>query len=66
MNVASIYIENGKDGEQMDKLKEFIDELIYRSYKYNRQRSPEIPAEKWKTIFQNATEMENRLQSESN
>jgi hypothetical protein len=28
-----------------------IDELILRSYIYNRQRSPEIPVDQWTRVF---------------
>jgi hypothetical protein len=39
-----------------------IDELIYRSYSYNRQRSPEITPEQWGIIFAHVVEMEKRFQ----
>ncbi len=38
----------------------FIDELTYRCYVYNRQRSPEIPPEDWVLVFPTAYEMEAR------
>jgi hypothetical protein len=41
-----------------------IDELTYRSYKYNRERSPEIPARQWKVLFTNADIFEQKLQIE--
>lgn len=30
---------------------DLIDELTYRSYRWNRQRRPDIPAEKWQRVF---------------
>jgi len=44
--------------------KELIDELTYRSYSYNRLRSPEIPAEHWRKVFSNADNMEKRFKAE--
>lgn len=42
-----------------------IDELIYRSYAYNRQRDPEIPVEDWTIIFGAVVyDYERRLQEE--
>lgn len=41
-----------------------VDELIYRSYSYNRKLNPEIPADKWALIFPNATELENKFRME--
>jgi hypothetical protein len=43
-----------------------IDELILRSYIYNRQRSPDIPVERWAKVFGQDTylyelEMQRRL-----
>jgi len=48
----------------MTPFTELIDELTYRSYSYNRKRSPEIPADKWRKVFSNADEMEKRFQVE--
>ena len=43
---------------------ELLNELIYRSYAYNRRRSLEIPPEKWAIIFSNADELERQFQEE--
>jgi hypothetical protein len=40
---------------------ELINELIYRGYKYNRQRWPDIPVKDWRCVFANAEAMERRL-----
>jgi hypothetical protein len=48
----------------MTTFAELIDELTYRNYSYNRKRSPEIPAEKWRKVFSNADKMEKRFQAE--
>jgi hypothetical protein len=52
--------------ETTTTFKELIDELTYRSYSYNRQRSLEIPAEHWRKVFSNADNMEKRFQTEVN
>jgi hypothetical protein len=41
-----------------------IEELAYRNYRYNRQRSPGIPAKDWGKIFGNAEVYEIRYQKE--
>ncbi len=43
---------------------EFIDELTYSCYQFNRLRSPEISPDRWSKIFQNADTLERRLQQE--
>lgn len=43
---------------------EIVDELIYRSYRYNRLRTPDIKPEQWKAVFSNVDAMEDRLQKE--
>lgn len=43
---------------------EIVDELIYRSYRYNRLRRLDISPEKWKVVFSNVDAMEDRLQKE--
>ena len=45
---------------------EIADELIYRSYVYNRERFPEIKAERWIMAYPNAAEMERRYQDSIN
>ena len=52
--------------EQRDIIKQIIDDLIYASYKTNRQLRPDIPAKDWRLVFSNAQAMEIRLISESN
>jgi len=42
-----------------------VDELIYRSYAYNRQLRPEIAPERWAKIYENAEAMEKRFKEES-
>lgn len=41
-----------------------VGEAVYQSYKYNRERKPEITPEEWKRIFANVDEMERRFQIE--
>jgi len=41
-----------------------IDELVYRSYFYNRVRRPDIPAKHWATIFKDGEALEKRYQAE--
>jgi hypothetical protein len=44
---------------------DLISELTYRSYKYNRERSPEITIEGWDIVFTPKTEeLEARYQKE--
>ena len=43
---------------------ELLDELTYRSYKYNRDRSPEISAKSWAHVFVDAEKYERRYQEE--
>ncbi len=47
--------------------REFVDECIYRNYRSNRQRSPEIPPVEWALIFGGVqtARMERRLQQET-
>lgn len=44
------------DGEQI------VDELVYRSYSYNRERFPETAPERWSTVYPNVAAMEQRYQ----
>lgn len=42
-----------------------IDELTYRSYRWNRQLTPDVKAERWELIFgPQAIDMEARFQRE--
>jgi hypothetical protein len=41
-----------------------IDELTYRSYVWNRRRSPEVSVERWTEVFSNAERLEERYQRE--
>jgi hypothetical protein len=41
-----------------------IDELTYRCYRYNRQRTPDITPNQWSTTLPNVEAMEKRFQSE--
>ncbi len=43
---------------------EFIDELTYQCYVYNRLRSPDIKPEQWAGIFNNVEALEKRFQTE--
>lgn len=44
---------------------EIFDDLAYRSYAYNRQRSPEVAPWRWIKIFgEDATKMEKRFAKE--
>ena len=44
---------------------QIVDELTYRSYAYNRERSPEVSPERWEKVFgPQAKQMEMRLQAE--
>jgi hypothetical protein len=45
---------------------EIIDELTYRSYVYNRERFPEIKAERWIMAYPDAEAMEKRYQASVN
>lgn len=38
--------------------------MVYRCYKYNRDRSPDITPEQWKVVFDNVDLMELRYQKE--
>ena len=44
--------------------KEIMDELIYRSYGYNRLRPPDISLEQWGLIFPRWDAYEARLKEE--
>jgi hypothetical protein len=39
-----------------------VDELTYASYKFNRERSPNIAPERWARIFPEAVALEKRFQ----
>lgn len=47
-------------------LAEFIDELRYANYRYNRRITPLVTIEEWRSIFGDATDaMEARFQAEA-
>ena len=41
-----------------------IDYLVFASYRHNRRSNPDIPAERWAAIFDNAAELEAAYQRE--
>lgn len=42
---------------------EIVDNLTYSSYKFNRLRRPDIPAEKWEKVFgESTTKLEEKFQ----
>jgi Zn/Cd-binding protein ZinT len=43
---------------------ELINNLIYRSYAYNRNRTPEITPEQWQGVYPNTHELERQYQEE--
>jgi len=43
---------------------QFVDEIQYKSYLYNRRRNPDITAEQWGLLFINWRVYEDRLQME--
>lgn len=45
---------------------EIVDELVYRSYTYNRERFPETTPERWATVYPNVAAMERRYQEAVN
>lgn len=47
-----------------DWLKAHEHDLVYHSYVFNRQRSPDIKPEEWSSIFPNFTDLEERYQRE--
>jgi len=48
----------------MPEINDVIDELTYRSYRFNRDSSPDVTPEKWGLVFGNVPEMEARYQRE--
>jgi hypothetical protein len=44
---------------------QIADELTYRSYRYNRERFPEIPPERYVMAYPNGAELEKRYQAEA-
>jgi hypothetical protein len=47
------------------ELAQAVDEMVYQNYKYNRERAPEIAAERWVAVYGlDALLMELRLQKE--
>jgi len=53
-----------RDKEGQLQYSDVIDELRYRSYRWNRQLTPDIEPEKWALCYGDVTEMENRYQAE--
>jgi hypothetical protein len=51
--------------KEVTNIPAIIDELIYRNYRYNRLRSPDISPEKYRLVFANADAMEQRFQREA-
>ncbi len=49
---------------EITDLHNIVDELTYRCYAYNRQRTPQYPPEQWKCVFGNVDAMEKRFQAE--
>jgi len=48
-----------------EQLVQAVDEMVYQNYKYNRERAPEIAADRWVVVFgPDALLMELRLQRE--
>lgn len=45
---------------------DIVDELIYRSYVYNRERFPDQTPERWSTVYDNVPAMERRYQASIN
>lgn len=45
---------------------EAADELVYRSYRFNRERFPDIPAERFAMAYPNGAELEKRYQQSIN
>jgi len=41
-----------------------VEELVYSSYRANRDRSPHITAERWVPVFGDTVELEQRYQDE--
>lgn len=41
-----------------------VNELIYRCYRFNREREPGVTPEQWGDIFDNVEALEARLQRE--
>lgn len=41
-----------------------VDELVYRSYKYQRDRNPEIEPDRWALCFPRTKQLEERYQQE--
>jgi len=62
-----LYLESQAENESVErtmKPMELVDELTYSSYRYNRQRNPEVTPKQWETIFSNVEAMEVRFQNE--
>ena len=53
-----------KLSETPEEAHSIADELIYSSYRYNRQRSPNITPAQWGLAFPNIEALETRYQAE--
>lgn len=51
-------------GRYAMKPEQVADELTYRSYAFNRRTNPDVPVNRWMSIFSNVPEMEVRYQTE--
>jgi hypothetical protein len=45
-------------------IRDIVDEMVYRSYSYNRQRAPDIKPEEWARIFPNGKALEVRYEAD--
>ena len=50
--------------EFIDTPQQFVEELSYRAYVYNRQHTPEITPERWGRLFPHWEGLEARYQRE--
>lgn len=49
---------------EIKTIEQTSDELIYRSYAFNREQFPNVAPERWSKIFQNVEQMEARFRAE--
>lgn len=45
---------------------QFLQDLMYRSYRWNRLNAPHIEATRWRTLYLNQEEYEKKFQEEKN
>ena len=48
----------------LQSAEDLLKELSYKSYRYNRERAPDISAQSWALVFIDAEEFEARYQRE--